>query len=90
MRHDELFSIGEFSKITGLTVKSLRFYHEQNLLAPTAVDDQTGYRYYDAEKIGPARVIAQLRELEFSLSEIAEIFAQLPGRKRHGGLFRAA
>lgn len=73
MRHDELFSIGEFSKITGLTVKSLRFYHEQNLLAPTAVDDQTGYRYYDAEKIGPARVIAQLRELEFSLSEIAEI-----------------
>jgi DNA-binding transcriptional MerR regulator len=68
-----MFSIGEFSKITGLTVKTLRFYHEQGLLEPTCVDDQTGYRYYDATKIESARVIALLRELEFPLVEIAEI-----------------
>ena len=68
-----MFSIGEFSKITGLTVKTLRFYHDQGLLAPSCVDDQTGYRYYDASKIEPARIIAQLRALEFSLPEIAEI-----------------
>ncbi len=50
-----MFSIGEFSKLTGLTVKTLRFYHEQGLLKPSAVDDQTGYRYYAADKIEAAR-----------------------------------
>ena len=39
-----MFSIGEFSKITGLTVKTLRFYHEQGVLKPSCIDDQTGYR----------------------------------------------
>jgi DNA-binding transcriptional MerR regulator len=41
-----VFSIGEFSKITGLTVKTLRFYHEQQLLPPASIDDRSGYRYY--------------------------------------------
>jgi DNA-binding transcriptional MerR regulator len=70
-----MFSIGEFSKITGLTVKTLRFYHEQGLLAPAQIDDQTGYRYYDDRQIETARVIKQLRELEFSIAEIAELLA---------------
>jgi len=73
MQRRELFSIGEFSQASGLTVKTLRFYHEQNLLTPTCVDDQTGYRYYDPEKIEQARIITKLRELEFSLAEIQEI-----------------
>ena len=62
MAHIEL-SIGEFSKATGLTVKTLRFYHEQGLLEPSSVDDQSGYRYYRPEKIEVARVITLLREL---------------------------
>jgi DNA-binding transcriptional MerR regulator len=41
---DGVFSIGEFSKITGLTVKTLRLHHEQGLLVPRHVDEQTGYR----------------------------------------------
>jgi DNA-binding transcriptional MerR regulator/effector-binding domain-containing protein len=69
----EPFTIGEFSKITGLSVKTLRFYHDEGLLEPSSVDDQTGYRYYDAAKIEAARVISRLRELEFSLEEIATI-----------------
>ena len=68
-----MFSIGEFSRITGLTVKALRFYHEERLLAPTAVDDQTGYRYYDASKVELARTIAFLKQLDFSLAEIREL-----------------
>ena len=60
-----MFTIGEFSKVTGMTVKTLRFYHEAGLLAPTMVDEQTGYRYYDESKIETARVIAYLRGLEF-------------------------
>ena len=64
-----MFTIGEFSKITGLTVKTLRFYHEEGLLEPTCVDDQSGYRYYDSSKVEAARVIAFLRSLEFSVAE---------------------
>ena len=68
-----MFTIGEFSRITGLTVKTLRFYHEQGLLAPSAVDEATGYRYYDAAKVEAARAIAFLRGLDLPLAEIAEL-----------------
>lgn len=68
-----MFSIGEFSKICGLTVKTLRFYQEQGLLAPSFIDPATGYRYYGADKIERARVISFLRGLELPLEEIAEI-----------------
>lgn len=71
-----VFSIGEFSKITGLSVKTLRFYHEQGLLTPALVDDQTGYRYYDHSRVEKARIIRQLRTLEFPLSQIAEMLAK--------------
>jgi DNA-binding transcriptional MerR regulator len=68
-----VFTIGDFSKITGLTVKTLRFYHDQGLLIPTHVDPETGYRYYDRSKVETARVIAHLRSLDLSLEEIGEI-----------------
>jgi DNA-binding transcriptional MerR regulator/effector-binding domain-containing protein len=68
-----VFTIGDFSKITGLTIKSLRFYHEKGLLAPSHIDEQTGYRYYDRSKIERARVISRLRGLDLSLDEIGRI-----------------
>src|SRR5687768_15284276 len=68
-----MFSIGEFSKVTGLTVKTLRFYHEEGLLAPSFVDPQTGYRHYDPGQIETARTIAYLRSLEFPIAQIKEI-----------------
>jgi DNA-binding transcriptional MerR regulator/effector-binding domain-containing protein len=68
-----VYTIGEFSKITGLTVKTLRFYHEQGLLVPTSVDDETGYRYYDHAKIETGRAITHLRSLDLCLDEIGAI-----------------
>jgi DNA-binding transcriptional MerR regulator/effector-binding domain-containing protein len=73
-----VFTIGDFSKITGLTIKTLRFYHEQGLLEPTAVDEETGYRYYDRSKIESARIISCLRNLDFTLEEIRDVL-------RHSG-----
>ena len=64
------YSIGEFSQVTGLSVKTLRFYHEKGILIPSSVDDSTGYRFYDPEKIEKARVIMQLRRMEFSIEDI--------------------
>lgn len=68
-----MFTIGEFSKITGLSVKTLRFYHEEGLLVPTSIDDATGYRYYDGSLVEVARTIAFLKSLDFTLAEIREI-----------------
>ena len=68
-----VFTIGEFSKVTGLTVKTLRFYHEEGLLEPTCIDESSGYRYYDDSKIEAARVISFLRSLEFPVAEIREL-----------------
>jgi DNA-binding transcriptional MerR regulator/effector-binding domain-containing protein len=68
-----MYTIGDFSKITGLTVKTLRFYHEQGLLIPSAVDEKTGYRYYDRSKIETARVITHLKSLDLTIEEIGAI-----------------
>ena len=83
-----MFTIGDFSRITGLTVKTLRFYHEQGLLAPSYVDHETGYRYYDRSKIETARIITHLRSLDLSLEEIGAILRWQRRRcrsaRRHG------
>ena len=83
-----MFTIGEFSRITGLTVKALRFYHEEGLLVPTCVDDQTGYRHYDASKVELARTISFLKQLEFSLAEIRELLQAGDGRELTAALER--
>jgi DNA-binding transcriptional MerR regulator/effector-binding domain-containing protein len=70
-----VFSIGEFSSASGIPVRTLRFYHEQGLLLPAAVDGETNYRTYDLRNLEVARVIVALRAFEFSLSDIREILA---------------
>ncbi len=67
------YSIGEFSQITRASVKALRLYHEKGVLVPDFVDPESGYRYYSQEQVGEARVIANLKELGFSLSEIKDV-----------------
>jgi len=71
-----MFTIGEFSKVSGLSIKTLRFYHEEGLLVPTSIDEATGYRYYDGSLVELARTIAFLKSLEFSLAEIREILGR--------------
>jgi len=68
-----MFSIGEFSRVTALTVKTLRFYHQEGILVPSHTDPATGYRYYDANDVETARVITYLRSLDVPLLEVKEI-----------------
>lgn len=68
-----MFTIGEFSRVSGLSIKALRLYHEKGILVPHAVDESTGYRYYDAANAERARIIGRLKEMEFSLSEMVEV-----------------
>jgi effector-binding domain-containing protein len=69
-----MYSIGEFSLITRLSVKTLRHYHEEGILVPDYIDEDSGYRYYRDTSIERAVVIAMLRGMEFSISDIKEIF----------------
>lgn len=69
------YPIGDFSKISRLGIKTLRYYHEINLLVPSRVDNLTGYRYYDEPCLYRARSIQRLKELNFSLADIREILA---------------
>jgi DNA-binding transcriptional MerR regulator len=70
------YSIGEFSQVTGVSVKTLRFYHEKGILIPSSVDEATGYRFYDASKVEKARVIMRLRQMEFSIEDIAAVLGE--------------
>lgn len=71
-----LYSIGEFSRASGLTVKTLRFYHEKQLLVPAHVERETGYRNYDGPNLERAQVIVALRGLGFGLDAIGSILAE--------------
>jgi DNA-binding transcriptional MerR regulator len=68
-------SIGDFSKITHLSVKTLRRYHEAGLLQPAEVDPHTGYRYYATAQVPTAQVICRFRELGMPVREVREVLA---------------
>ena len=72
----ELVTIGQFSKISLLSIKALRLYDELELLSPAFIDSRTGYRYYEPAQASRARAIALLRSLEMPLSEIKELIAE--------------
>ena len=67
------FSIGDFSRATHLTVKTLRHYHEVGLLVPASVDPHTGYRRYAAEQISLAQLIRRFRSLDMPVGEIHSV-----------------
>lgn len=66
-------SIGAFSRMTFLSVKALRYYHEIGLLAPARVDAGSGYRHYSVSQVPIAQVIRRLRDLGMPLGEIGTI-----------------
>lgn len=63
------FLIGEFSKITGLSLKALRLYEEKGLLI-SRERGANSYRYFSAKQVGDAKRIVQFKELGFSLDQI--------------------
>jgi DNA-binding transcriptional MerR regulator len=67
-----MYKIGEFSKITNLTVKALRYYDEQKILQPSCRAENE-YRMYDNKDFEKAQLIVLLRSLEFSISEIKDV-----------------
>jgi DNA-binding transcriptional MerR regulator len=65
-----LLTIGEFSRASYLTIKTLRHYHDVGLLEPAQVDGSSGYRHYRADQIATAQTIRRLRELEMPVEQV--------------------
>ena len=68
-----LLTIGEFSKMTYLSVKALRHYHDVGLLAPALVDPDTGYRRYASSQVGTAQAIRRFRDLDMPIEEVRQV-----------------
>ena len=64
------YKIGEFSKLVGISVKTLRYYDECCVLKPSKIDTFTGYRYYSDNDIMDCEFIKMLKSLDFTLDEI--------------------
>lgn len=85
---DELLTIGAFAARARLSAKALRLYDRLALLAPAHVDEVSGYRYYRADQVERARLVALLRQLDMPLARIAEIVEALTGPRRPPGSTR--
>ena len=71
-----MFRIGEFSRLTQVSIRMLRYYDETGLLKPQEIDRFTNYRSYTADQIPQLNRIIFLRDLDFNIAEIAVILAE--------------
>jgi DNA-binding transcriptional MerR regulator len=82
-----MFKIGEFSRFTRVSVKTLRHYDEMGLLRPRVVDRFTNYRYYSADQVPRLNQILALRELGFSLEQIGRLLEAELSPEQLRGMF---
>jgi DNA-binding transcriptional MerR regulator len=68
-----MLTIGEFSRMTHLSVKALHHYHDVGVLAPATIDPNSGYRIYGADQVAAAQVIRRLRDLGMPLDSIRAV-----------------
>ena len=70
-----MLKISEFSKLSHLTIKALRFYEREGLLKPASVDEWNNYRFYETTQLETAAKIKSYRQLDLSIDEIKALFA---------------
>lgn len=82
-----MFKIGDFSRLSQVTVKTLRYYDDIGLLKPVSVDRFTGYRYYSADQLPRLNRILALKEMDLSLDQIRRLLEDgLPASEMRGML----
>ena len=68
-----MYKIGDFSKMSKVTIKALRYYEKEGLLKPVFIDQNTGYRYYETSQLVEISKIISLRQAGISIKEIKKI-----------------
>lgn len=83
-----MIRIGDFSRISLVSIKTLRYYDEVGLLHPAKVDDFTGYRYYTFDQLSRLHRILALKDLGFSLEQIGRLLDENVTAEQLRGLLK--
>ncbi|MPW27997.1 MerR family transcriptional regulator [Agarivorans sp. B2Z047] len=75
-----MFKIGEVAKLSGLSVKTVRYYHDVGLVKAIKADN--GYRYYRQEQVTHLRFLGNCRELGFSLLQSQQLLSLYVDKQR--------
>jgi DNA-binding transcriptional MerR regulator len=81
-----MFSIGDFARFAGVSVRTVRYYDEVGLLPPVAVDPGSGYRSYTADQLARLHRIIALKDLGLSLRQIRPLLDDLDAAELRGML----
>lgn len=84
-----MLKIGEFSKLSRVSIRMLRHYDEIGLLKPAEIDRFTDYRYYREDQLPTAGRIAALKDMGFSLADIIRILEVYDDREKLEEFFSA-
>lgn len=71
-KSENLLSIGQMSKLSGASIKSLRYYESIDLLIPAYIDSHSNYRYYTYNQIYLVGIIMFCIELDIPLQELKQ------------------
>ena len=85
-----MLKIGEFSKLSRVSVRMLRHYDEIGLLKPAEIDRFTDYRYYREDQLPIVCRITALKDMGFSLADIVSNSGNLRRPGTAGAVFRGA
>ena len=83
-----MLSIGDFSRLSRIPVKTLRYYDEIGLFKPLEVDRFTSYRYYSASQLSQLNRILALKDLGLSLEQIAQVLHENLSLEQLRGMLR--
>jgi len=83
-----MIRIGDFSKLSRVSVKTLRYYDEMGLLKPVQVDTFTGYRLYEYCQLSVLHRILAFKDLGFSLEEIGRLLDDGLTVEQMGGMLK--
>ena len=83
-----MIRIGDFSKLSRVSIKALRFYDEMGLLKPVSVDCFTGYRSYEFDQLPRLHRILALKDLGFSLEEIGRLLESALSAEEMRGMLK--
>ena len=83
-----MIRIGDFSKLSRVSVKTLRFYDEMGLFKPVCVDRATSYRFYEFDQLPRLHRILALKDLGFSLEEIGQLLAGTLSAEQMRGMLK--
>lgn len=83
-----MIRIGDFSKLSQVSIKTLRYYDELGLLKPVHVDEFTGYRYYSAEQLPRLNRILALKDLGLSLEQVTQVLHEDVSPEQLRGMLR--